>query len=241
MATFLGELVDQPLMARAAPLAARYTRVRNVRGDGSCFYRAALVAVGGAIVRSAAHPAGGGSGGGGGADAAYGALLRRVEAAPARLASLSPRHGGVAEDFLAPLLDWARGLGAAGATDESAVVAPLVGEDAPYLVYGARLLCALELLENPGRYAPGGVVLGSGLPLEVFVQTEVEPAHAYADAVQMGALARALGARLRVERLGAQLGDAVVLPLGGEGDGWALEGVLLNFANHFQVLYASEE
>ncbi len=228
-------------MARAAPLAARYTRVRNVRGDGSCFYRAALVAVGGAIVRSAAHPAGGGSGGGGGADAAYGALLRRVEAAPARLASLSPRHGGVAEDFLAPLLDWARGLGAAGATDESAVVAPLVGEDAPYLVYGARLLCALELLENPGRYAPGGVVLGSGLPLEVFVQTEVEPAHAYADAVQMGALARALGARLRVERLGAQLGDAVVLPLGGEGDGWALEGVLLNFANHFQVLYASEE
>ncbi len=165
--------------------------------------------------------------------AAYAALLRRVEGAPALLGALSPRHGGIVEDLMEPLADWVRGLGAPGATFDASVAGALAAEDA-YLVYGARLLCALELMEHKGRYADeGGRVLGK--PLEQFLQEDVEPTAAYADAVQVAAFAGALGARVRVEQLGRGGLAGVVLPLAG-GEGLAVELALLQFGTHYYAL-----
>lgn len=239
IAAFIEGLADPAVRAAAAPLAGRYESVCNVRGDGSCFYRAALLALGTAFVRArGAAPCAAGVGGGGGGEgaplqAAFAALLRRVEEAPALLGALSPRHDGIVADLMEPLADWVRGLGAPGATEGAAVAGALAAEDA-YLVYGARLLCALELVEHQDRYVDaGGLVLGK--PLEQFLQEDVEPTAAYADAVQVTAFAGALRARVRVEQLSHGGLHAAVLPLTG-GEGVEVEIALLQFGTHYYAL-----
>ncbi len=79
----------------------------------------------------------------------------------------------------------------------------------------------------------GGRVLGK--PLDQFLQEDVEPTSAYADEVQVAAIAGALGARVFVEQLGRGGLAGMVLPLAG-GEGLAVEVALLQFGTHYYAL-----
>ena len=129
---------DNPgFLARVPAIVTAYSGIRTVRGDGICFYRALLVALGLSV-----HAAGGG---------APPALLQRVQGAKALLV----KHGfdELCSDFIDALVAYLEGLAAPGSSAEAAAVQPLVAaESEASILYGLRLLTTVELHESASEY-----------------------------------------------------------------------------------------
>jgi hypothetical protein len=134
----LAKYAENPgFLAQVPAIVAAYSGVRTVRGDGICFYRAALVALGLSV-----H---------GGAAALPPTLIQRVHGAKALLA----KHGysEFCNDFIDALVAYLEGLAAPGSSAEAAAVQPLVAaESEASILYGLRLLTAVELHESADEY-----------------------------------------------------------------------------------------
>lgn len=188
------------LLPKVRSFAAAHVAVRRARGDGSCFYRCFLFGLGryfvGAGVRArgadAALAAAPGS-----AQAAYDGLVAHVAGSLAALLALGYPDVTM-PDFHDAFTDFVVGLGAPGATVDSAVVAPLRDRYvALYLITYLRCLTSLELLTHADEYEP--FVLGLAphcATVKQFCDSEVEAVNNDADQLQVIALSKALRVRV---------------------------------------------
>ena len=239
---------DNPAFsAKLADLCARWRGIRRCRGDGQCFYRSLLVSMGEKVIDARVTlPGGGGGGGGGGAplQAAYEALLATVAGAEARLVALGYPASTV-PDFLEALSDWLLALAAPGASAEASVHAPFREKMTGwYILYGLRLLTALELRSHEEEY--GAFIVGATEHASVaaFCEAEVEASAVDADELQITALVRVLKGALTIAYLDASPGDAVTLitfPRDAAPEAAAalpLLATLLYRPGHYDVVYA---
>lgn len=156
-------------LALVPRVIAAYSGIRTVRGDGICFYRAVLVAMGLAIHRAGALPP---------------TLLQRVQGAKALLA----KHGysEFCNDFVDALVGYLEGLvpapgggsagAGSGAAAEALCVQPLVADSEASILYGLRLLTTVELHENAADYQD--FIMGAfGLGIGDFCSQTVLPSY----------------------------------------------------------------
>jgi ubiquitin thioesterase protein OTUB1 len=247
--------------------ARTHSAIRRARGDGNCFYRSFLASMAESLVLAgvrapgAAGAVAAAAAGGpapappaapaGPLQAVYEAQLARVKDAPDLLVALGYPSETV-PDFLEALGEYLAGLGQPGASVEGAALAPLregSGGGDFYIIYGARLLVALEMRANEEAYLPFILGTSAHVSVESFCAAEVEGSRVEADQPQVMALARALQARVHIAYLDASPGEAcmmVTLPEGEEGEGEGgggggglarLDEHLLFRPGHYDVAY----
>lgn len=222
-------------------LAVKYRAIRRSRGDGQCFYRSFLVALGEQFVQAGVQIAGSSSP----LQAAYDAWRAYVASSlPALLALGYPDV--TVPGFHDAFTEFVDGLGAPGATVESAVLVPLRGDDAGFWVlYYLRLLTALGIRAHEDAYLPFILGLTDCASAAEFCELEVERSDVDADQVQVTALAASCGVRVRVAYMDATPGSAcqvITLPedAGAVAAGacaGALDVNLLYRPGHYDVAY----
>ena len=240
LSSLRGEYAGTPFAARLETLSGTFRGLRRSRGDGSCFYRSLLAALGERLVQAGVVAPGCPSPPGAPLQAQYERLL--AAAAPAVLPRLEAAGcpetttDGFREAFEA----WVLGLSAPGASVEASALAPLREEGADFwILYYARLLTALELHEHVDAYAP--YIFASYeryADVKAFCDGEVLPADAYADQVHVLALCAALGGRVRIAYLDASASMLITVP--DDGGSAPVLADLLYRPGHYDILYENE-
>ena len=219
--TLLEKYADNPgFLAHVPAVCAAYSGIRTVRGDGICFYRAALVSMGLAIHAAGALPP---------------TLLERVRGAKAALLAFG--YSEFCDDFIDALLAYLEGLVAPGSTAEAAAVEPLcasAGEAS--ILYGLRLLTALELHSNAAAYAD--FIEGAfGQSISDFCAKTVLPSYEEADQIRISALCAWLRVRLTVVSLDAHALHRDTIPEDAAAAAAAWMGIhLLLRPGHYDIL-----
>jgi ubiquitin thioesterase protein OTUB1 len=221
--TLLAHYATNPgFLAQLPPLIASYSHVRKVRGDGICFYRSLLVALGLAVHRAGALPAD---------------LLPRVRGAAAALISFG--YSEFVDDFVEALAGYLEGLVAPGRGDaEAAAVAPLQEGVGDSILYGLRLLTALQLHETAAECAVF-IEAVHMMTIEQFCNQTVLPNTEEADHIQINALATWLRVSLTIVSVDAHTLSSSVVPEAAtlEGLGGAVHRLaLLLRPGHYDVL-----
>jgi L-methionine (R)-S-oxide reductase len=211
----LDEYAENPVfLPKIMSLSEKAESIRRCRGDGNCFYRAAIVSLGEALVRGRVtrrpsppfSPL----------QSFYDALCERVKGALGSLVAMGYAQS-TTEDFLSSLHSYLLGLSAPGATIESAALAPLresandaEGMASFYVIYALRLLTSLELKSKGEEYLPGIMGTSECFTVADFCSEQVEGASVEADQVQILALARWLQVRFRIAYLDASASSSLM-------------------------------
>ena len=129
VSVLIGEYEDNlAFLPKIVDLTEKFRFLRRCRGDGNCFYRAVIVSLGIALVRSGVRPAGTGGASPLPAQIFYEALLTRVHGAKEAL-SLLGYQDFTTEDFFtalhAFLVNLSGGFGDVEARVETQVLAPM--------------------------------------------------------------------------------------------------------------------
>ena len=243
----LPSYADNPsFLPKLHDLCARYRAIRRTRGDGACFYRALLVSLGEHLVDARVVAPGAAAATAGAVSplqAKYEQLLSLTVRAEARLVREQGYPASTVPDFREAMTAYLEGLGAPGASKESAVYAPFRDEMSGfYIITFLRLLCSLELLSHADDYLPFIMGVSDCASVKMFCDAEVEPPKRDADQVQIIALAKALDARIAIAYLDAAPGRTLtelVFPQDEAAAAAAGEplATLLYRPGHFDILY----
>ena len=243
---------NPPFLEKLRDFCTRYRAIRRVRGDGSCFYRAFLVSVGEYFVAhhvTATSAAASSSPSAAAASAApsaaklfYDRTCDYVRNSYPLLLALGYSDVTLC-DFYDAMTQFLASLGAAGATDDTVHAAFGDTMSNLFLVTYLRCLCSLELRSHEDEYFP--FVLGIAPHCEdvkAFCDSEVDAVSTDADQVQVIALARAWGLRVRIAYLDASPVAACTVHVfpeeeasGGSGTGPVVS--LLYRPGHYDIAY----
>lgn len=230
-----------PFLSRIEVLCGAFRGLRRSRGDGNCFYRSMLAALGERLVSAGVVVPNAGSSQPSPPTSPMQAQYERLLAAASP--AVLPRLAAVgcpemtSDGFREAFESWLLGLSAPGATVESAALAPLREEGANFwIIYYARLLTALQLLEHADDFAP--YIFASYerySDVKAFCDSEVLTADAYADQVHILALCAALCGKVRIFYLDSHSGMLITVP--DDGSDAPVLADLLYRPGHFDILY----
>lgn len=240
---------ENPQFAAKVPdFARQFSGLRRSQGDGNCAYRSFAVSLAERFLDAGVKlPDAAGAAGAAGAvpspmQAFYERTLKYLRDSLGTLVDAFGYSSFTTEDFQAALLEYFEALGRPGADKETHVFGPFRDKmQGFYLITYLRCLVSLQLLSNEDEYLP--FVLGTTecATVKMFCDTQVEAVSVDADQLQLTAMAKGWGCRIRIAYLDASPGDkvhiiefpqdagAAELPLGAE---------LLYRPGHYDIAYA---
>lgn len=186
---------DNPgFLSQLPRLFSSYSHYRPVRGDGICFYRAALFQLGSALKIGGVLPPGT-------APSptplqqGYEALLKRIDG----VCNALKKHGfdDLLKDFMDSLATYLTDISDPNNPDP--LVGPLIGGGEGFIIYGLRLCTCLEILDDPDSNGYSLFIEGGfGMPAKVFCDEQVLRTFEEADEIQILALSRFLGVTVQI-------------------------------------------
>ncbi|KAL7508084.1 hypothetical protein ACHAXN_005169 [Cyclotella atomus] len=231
-------------LASSRLLAAKYTNLRRIRGDGNCYYRAFLYSLCEGLLHQKTN----------GKSDEYTRIKSIVHKSLSWVCTLGYEESTIEMFYeeLVELIDYIDSDTNNEATMKSQLHDKLNEENSTsdYCTWYLRVLTAAQMKSDPDRFLPFLLAeeSSSGLlsmDIPTFCSREVEPMNKECGMVQVAALAECFGVRVKIEYMDGRIveGEGGMKKVachgfGGDGDdGKRMEITLLYRPGHYDILY----